>query len=255
MWPSVVHIIHHQSWLTQEGSTGRETQVWPQTWPPWKTTLLTCCSRAVCVGGILCTYMSAARFSFWMSVSVHAVYQALAMSSIAGIPCSILSMSNKFNTDALSHPVSAWNIARACDFSDPREAASWNILLWWYTNNLLFICDNLFINMLSHWMTGWVLLRGIKLKLTWKLAQLPTCRAQTSRNSSPLVQSFNEELVVTDGKQVTCVYITMTGHTLICWRNVACPPNISCTIWMWYCVRFCWRWKKNKTACLSRTCC
>jgi len=24
-----------------------------------------------------------------------------------------------------------------------------------------------------------------KLKLTWKLAQLPTCRAQTSRNSSP----------------------------------------------------------------------
>jgi len=44
-----------------------------------------------------------------------------------------------------------------------------------------------------------------KLKLTWKLAQLPTCRAQTSRNSSPLMQSFNEDLVVTDGKQVNCV--------------------------------------------------
>ena len=30
-------------------------------------------SRAVCVGGILCTYMSAARLCSWISVSAHAV--------------------------------------------------------------------------------------------------------------------------------------------------------------------------------------
>ena len=57
----------------------------------------------------------------WMSVSVTSSGNEFH----GKIRCSFLSMFNKFNTDAVSRPVSAWNIARACHFSDPREAASW----------------------------------------------------------------------------------------------------------------------------------
>jgi len=68
-----------------------------------------------------------------------------------------------------------------------------------------------------------------KPKLTGKLSQLPTCGAQTSRNSSPLKQSFSEELVVTDGK-VICVSPQQDMHSLsVSLRNVTRPPNIPCT--------------------------
>ena len=41
------------------------------------------------------------------------------------------------------------------------------------------------------------------------------------------MQSFNEELVVTDGKQVICVSPRQDIHSLaVSLRNVACPPNI-----------------------------
>ena len=55
VWSNVVYIVHQSCQLLGEGSTGCGTTVWPQTWPPWKTALLTCCSRAASVGGILCT--------------------------------------------------------------------------------------------------------------------------------------------------------------------------------------------------------
>jgi len=103
---------YHQSCPTWEGSTGCETWVWPQTWPPWKTAHLTCCSRAVCN-------------------PLHMQCSMLMFLDVSECTCSVTSSGNEFqashvvfypcptNTDAVSHPVSAWNIARACDFSDP----------------------------------------------------------------------------------------------------------------------------------------
>ena len=217
-----------------------ETQIWPQTWPPWKTTLLTCCCRAVCVCGILCTYMTECSAVMFVDVSEGTCsvtssgneFHAWQASHVVFYPC-------QFNTDAVSHPVSVWNIARARDFSHPREAASWMSCC----GGTQIICSpsvtTSSLSMLVS-LNDWMSTFERKLKLTWKLAQLPTCTAQTSRNSSPLMQSFNEELVVTDGKQVICVSPQQDIHSLaVSLRNVARPPNILCTNWMWYCVVFC----------------
>ena len=65
---------------------------------------------------------------------------------------------------------------------------------------------------------------------------LPSCRAQTSRNSSPLIQWGTS----CHRWKAGYLCITTTGHTLtVSLRIVARPPNISCTNWMRYCVGFC----------------
>ncbi len=49
VWSNVVHIDHHQSWSNPNCLEKKAQGVdCPQ---PWKTALLTCCSRVACVGG------------------------------------------------------------------------------------------------------------------------------------------------------------------------------------------------------------
>ena len=115
----------------------RLSDKWPQTWPAWKTTLLTCYFRAVYGSGILCSGQRASSQSCshqcmqvliytWVQPlsGLHALFWDLSVSNAS------VSTSSKFWTDmqcwffpsltkpdTVSHPGSAWNIRRVCDIS------------------------------------------------------------------------------------------------------------------------------------------
>ena len=93
---------------------------------------------------------------------------------------------------------------RACDSSDSRQAVSCMSCCGRYTNNLLSIHDNHFIIVfMNDWMSTF------ERKLSWKL---PTCRAQTSRNSSQKHSSSHSMRNWLSGYLCT----TTTGHALTC---------------------------------------
>ena len=112
----------------------RLSDKWP--WPAWKTTLLTCCSRAVYSSGypllgsksfflVLFTSVQVLIYTWVQPLNgLHALFWDLSVSNAS------VSTSSKFWTDmqfwffpsltkpdTVSHPVSAWNIRRVCDIS------------------------------------------------------------------------------------------------------------------------------------------
>ena len=59
--------FNHSPDLLREGGIG--TNACPQTYPPWKTVLLTCCSKAACVGGNIFTAVDFVK-RFFLALSI-----------------------------------------------------------------------------------------------------------------------------------------------------------------------------------------